>query len=201
MKSLWAPWRLAYVKGKRDGQQPEACIFCQFAAQPEADSDNFVIARSTHIYAALNRYPYTYGHIMLMPYAHLATPADMPPPALTDLMLMTNQAMAALRAVANPPAFNIGANIGAAAGASIAAHFHFHIVPRWPGDHSFMECIGGARSARYPAEYRRAAASELGRPGQPLSRLRRLAFRVGFRFAFFRGRWRQGQDFLCRRQI
>jgi len=144
MKQIWAPWRMDYIKGKRKGF--DSCVFCQFARQPEDDLAHFVVARSAHTYAVLNRYPYTYGHTMVIPYKHLASTEDLGADELADLMLMTNRTMRVLREIADPPAFNIGANIGAAAGAGIAAHFHLHIVPRWNGDHSFMECIGGART-------------------------------------------------------
>ena len=144
MNPIWAPWRIDYIRAKSQGF--DSCIFCQFAAQPANDIERHVIARSTQTFAMLNRYPYTYGHTMIIPYEHLSTPQDLSPATLADLMLMTNRAMGALREIADPPAFNIGANIGVAAGAGIAAHFHFHIVPRWDGDHSFMECIGGTRT-------------------------------------------------------
>lgn len=144
MNQIWAPWRMDYIKGK--GKGLDACVFCQAAQQPEDDLARHVIARSAHTFAMLNRYPYTYGHVMVIPYAHVPSTEDLNPETLADLTLMTNRAMGALREIADPPAFNIGANIGAAAGAGIAAHFHFHIVPRWNGDHSFLECIGGARA-------------------------------------------------------
>ena len=118
----------------------------EMVEQPENDLSQHVVARSSHTFAVLNRYPYTYGHVMIVPYAHLSSPEDMTMDALTDLMLMTNRTMAVLRHIADPPAFNIGANIGSAAGAGIAGHYHFHIVPRWPTDHSFLECIGGTRA-------------------------------------------------------
>ena len=144
MNQIWAPWRMEYIKGKREGF--DSCVFCQFAAQPDLNHEQHVISRSTHTFATLNRYPYTYGHTMVIPYTHHSSPEDLHPAALSDLMLMSNRVMGVLREIANPPAFNIGANIGAAAGAGIAAHFHFHIVPRWDGDHSFMECLGGTRT-------------------------------------------------------
>ena len=144
MNQIWAPWRMAYIKGKRDGFV--SCVFCALAAQPDLDIEQNVVARSAHTFATLNRYPYTYGHTMIIPYAHETSPEDFNAETLADLMLMTNRTMSVLREIADPPAFNIGANIGAAAGAGIAAHFHFHIVPRWGGDHSFMECLGGTRT-------------------------------------------------------
>ncbi len=144
MNQIWAPWRMDYIKGKREGFG--ACVFCQIARQPEDDLARFVISRSEHTFVMLNRYPYTYAHTMVIPFKHVASTEDLSPGALADLMLMTNRTMRVLREIADPPAFNIGANIGAAAGAGIAAHFHLHVVPRWNGDHSFMECIGGTRT-------------------------------------------------------
>lgn len=143
MNQIWTPWRMEYIRGKRENTV--SCVFCQIAEGAGSDAAQYVIARSAHTFAVLNRYPYSYGHTMVIPYAHESSLEDLPSAALADLMLMTNRVMGALREVAQPPAFNIGANIGAAAGAGIAAHFHFHIVPRWNGDHNFMQCIGGAR--------------------------------------------------------
>ena len=143
MEHLWTPWRMAYIKG--EGKPSDACVFCAKAAHPEADEAEYVIARSSHTFAALNLFPYANGHVMIVPYRHIASPEDMDTAALTDLMVMTNRTMRALRQYANPPGFNIGANIGAAAGAGIASHFHFHIVPRWDGDVNFMTSIGNTR--------------------------------------------------------
>ena len=139
MEHLWTPWRMAYIKG--ECKPVDACVFCIKAAHPEDDEAEHVIARSSHTFAALNRFPYTNGHVMVVPYKHISSQEDMDAAALTDLMVMTNRVMRVLREYANPPAFNIGA----AAGAGIAAHFHFHIVPRWDGDVNFMTSIGNTR--------------------------------------------------------
>lgn len=159
---------MEYIKGKREGF--DSCVFCQFAAQPEFDVAQHVIARSSHTFATLNRYPYTYAHTMIIPYAHDSSPEDLRTETLSDLMLLTNRTMRVLREIANPPAFNIGANIGEAAGAGIAAHFHFHVVPRWNGDHSFMECLGETRTVPDTlsniAEQMRAAWSKIYGPTQ-----------------------------------
>lgn len=166
MNQIWAPWRMEYIRGK--GKGFDSCVFCQLAAQPEGDAAQHVIARSTHTFATLNRYPYTYAHTMIIPYAHDSSLEDLCAETLSDLMLMTNRTMRVLHEIAQPPAFNIGANIGEAAGAGIAAHFHFHVVPRWNGDHSFMECLGGTRTVPDTlsniAQQMRAAWSELYRP-------------------------------------
>ena len=105
-----------------------------------------LIARSSHNFALLNRYPYTYGHVMIVPYEHVSSQEDMSTAALTDLMVTTNRTMRVIRSLANPAGFNIGANIGEAAGAGIAAHYHFHVVPRWPGDANFMVTVGGTQT-------------------------------------------------------
>ncbi len=143
MQHLWTPWRMTYIKGKN--KPPEGgCVFCDKRTSHTDDAD-FVVARSEHVYAMLNLYPYSNGHVMVVPYAHIHSQEAMSVAALTDLAVTTNRILAALRSIYNPPAFNLGANIGGAAGAGIAAHYHFHIVPRWPGDANFMTVIGDTR--------------------------------------------------------
>lgn len=137
---------MEYVGAKRGGGSQDACLFCAIGMQPAADDRDTVIARSVHSFALLNRYPYTFGHTMIVPLAHVSTPEDLPAAALNDITAMSNRVMRVLREVADPPAFNIGANIGPAAGAGIASHYHFHIVPRWPGDANFMVTVGGTQT-------------------------------------------------------
>jgi ATP adenylyltransferase len=141
MEHLYTPWRSTYVSGEK--KTVVDCIFC--AKLVGTDADEHIIARAEHVYTALNRYPYSAGHLMIIARDHVASPEDLPPAALTELMLVTNAALAALRAVYNPPAFNLGANLGMAAGAGVAEHFHLHIVPRWPGDANFMTVVGETR--------------------------------------------------------
>ncbi len=143
MEHLWTPWRMAYIKG--DKKPIEGCVFCNKAAQPEHDDSEHVIGWSSYTYATLNKFPYNNGHVMIIPYEHITSQEDMTTEALTDLMVMTNRMMRVLRDYANPSAFNLGANIGADAGAGIAAHYHFHIVPRWGGDANFMTTVGETR--------------------------------------------------------
>ena len=137
---------MEYIGDKHGGERPHSCIFCQAASLPVDDAAANLIARSTHAYAMLNRYPYTYGHTMIIPFAHVASVEALSSEAVADLMAMTTGVMRALRALADPQGFNIGANIGGAAGAGIAAHFHFHVVPRWTGDANFMLSIGGTQT-------------------------------------------------------
>ncbi|MBE2271483.1 MAG: HIT domain-containing protein [Anaerolinea sp.] len=140
MDHLWSPWRMAYIRGEK--QPVEGCIFC---ALPHTEGEQQIIARSQFVYVTLNLYPYNNGHVMIVPYAHIDTSEALSVEALTDLMLTTNKTLGALRKLYGAPAFNMGANLGRAAGAGIADHFHFHIVPRWAGDSNFMTTIGDTR--------------------------------------------------------
>jgi ATP adenylyltransferase len=141
MDHLYTPWRMAYIRGEK--KPVEGCIFCQLATTD--DDRNQIIARSEHVFVTLNIYPYNNGHLMVIPYEHVSTQEDLAAVVLTDLMMTVNRCLGVLRKAYNPPAFNLGANIGAAAGAGIAEHYHFHIVPRWPGDANFMTVVGNTR--------------------------------------------------------
>lgn len=143
MDHLWTPWRMTYIKGEK--KPVEGCVFCNKAEHPDNDDSEHVIARATYTYITLNRFPYNNGHVMIVPYDHISSQEDLTTDALTELMVMTNRIMRALREYANPPAFNIGANIGTDAGAGIASHYHFHVVPRWGGDANFMTTVGDTR--------------------------------------------------------
>ena len=148
MDHLYTPWRMNYLKSDAPKATPSGgCIFCAKAATHDLDGlrAELIVAHSQHVFVTLNLYPYNNGHLMVVPLDHVASMEAMAPDALTDLMLTTNRAMAILRKLYNPAAFNVGANIGAAAGAGIAAHFHLHIVPRWSGDSNFMSVIGDTR--------------------------------------------------------
>jgi ATP adenylyltransferase len=141
MDHLWTPWRMSYIRGEK--KPMTGCIFCN---KTTGDDDaEQIVARSEHVYVTLNRYPYNNGHLMVVPYEHVETQEALSPEALTDLMLTINRALGVLRKLYNPAAFNLGANIGTAAGAGIAEHYHFHIVPRWPGDANFMSTVAHTR--------------------------------------------------------
>jgi ATP adenylyltransferase len=141
MDHLWTPWRMSYIRGEK--KPVTGCIFCnKVTGDDEAEQ---IVARSEYVYVTLNRYPYNNGHLMVVPYEHVDTQEALTTEALTDLMLTINRSLGALRKLYNPAAFNLGANIGAAAGAGIAEHYHFHIVPRWPGDANFMSTVADTR--------------------------------------------------------
>lgn len=141
MNHLWAPWRMAYIRGEK--KPTDGCIFCQKVLGEDAAEN--VLVRSRYVYATLNLYPYNSGHLMIVPYEHVDSQEKLAADALIDMMLTTNRMLGALRTAYNPPAFNLGANLGAAAGAGITEHYHFHVVPRWPGDANFMTAVGDTR--------------------------------------------------------
>ena len=142
MQHLWAPWRMAWIrdeKGERAAQQ--GCVLCRLGAE----EDDLVVARSQYVYLMLNAYPYNFGHMMVVPFMHRPSQEDLAPEALLDLMQTSNRALKALRGLYQPQAFNVGANIGAVAGAGLPNHFHLHIVPRWQGESGFITTIGDTR--------------------------------------------------------
>lgn len=132
---------MAYITGPKD----TGCVFCQKVTATD-DRQEHVVLRGRYAYVALNRYPYNNGHLLVIPHDHVPSLEDLPTPTLTELMLLVNQGLAALRLAMQPDGFNIGVNLGKPAGAGIAAHVHIHIVPRWNGDTSFMSAIAGTRT-------------------------------------------------------
>lgn len=141
MDRLWSPWRYQYIS-KASGS--EGCIFCEKAAARQ-DRENLIVLRAEYNFVLLNLYPYTSGHLMIAPYAHVATLEDAEDLTLAEMMLLAKRAETRLRTVYRAPGFNIGMNIGECAGAGIAGHIHMHVVPRWVGDANFMSTIGETR--------------------------------------------------------
>lgn len=142
MDRLWAPWRMSFVSGEH---RSDGCLFCRVDAETERDAENLLLTRNGGALMMLNRYPYTSGHLMVAPRRHTAGFAELKPDEGADLQALLQLGVRALTAVYGPEGFNIGANLGEAAGAGIAEHLHFHIVPRWCGDTNFMSAVGGAR--------------------------------------------------------
>jgi ATP adenylyltransferase len=122
----------------------DGCIFC-IAQEKEDSAENLIVHRGERAYVILNRYPYTSGHLMVVPFDHKATLEELDPTTRAEMMELTTQCMTLLRKVYNPQAFNMGANIGEAAGAGVKEHVHIHIVPRWRGDTNFMSTLGVSR--------------------------------------------------------
>jgi ATP adenylyltransferase len=146
MERLFAPWRLSYVNTDKasDAHPKPDCIFCHKPAEtaPDSDTVNFIIRRGPTCYVILNTFPYNNGHLMVIPYRHLSSPAEMTPEECAEIMMTTAYLLPILEKVYHPGGYNIGINVGSAAGAGIAAHLHLHIVPRWNGDTNFMPVIG-----------------------------------------------------------
>lgn len=141
MDYLWSPWRYRYVSTARPD---DACIFCAAPAE-NCDAENYIVARGRLNYVILNLYPYTTGHLMVVPYAHVPTLAEAGSEALAELIEMTRDAERHLRSVYHPKGMNIGMNLGECAGAGVAGHLHVHVVPRWPADANFMTVVGETR--------------------------------------------------------
>lgn len=123
----------------------EGCVFCNAQAMKEDSPANLIVERGKLAYIILNRYPYTSGHVMVVPFDHTATLEELDPATRAEMMELTARAMTVLRKIYNPEAFNLGANIGEAAGAGVKEHFHIHIVPRWKGDTNFMSTLAETR--------------------------------------------------------
>lgn len=140
MKEIWAPWRIEYFKKTRD----KGCFLCKSFASRK-DRQNLILHRGRTCAIVMNRYPYTGGHLMVAPYRHIASLEDMTAPETAELMKLTQLGMRALKKAAGPHGFNIGINIGEAAGAGLKDHVHLHIVPRWSGDTNFVTVMADIR--------------------------------------------------------
>jgi ATP adenylyltransferase len=141
MEHLWSPWRYQYVT---TADRAPDCIFCALPAQGH-DRENLILFRARLNFVILNRFPYTSGHLMVVPFTHSATLQDLPPETLTEMILLARQAEANLRAHYQPDGLNLGLNIGKAAGAGVAGHVHLHALPRWAADANFMTTVGETR--------------------------------------------------------
>jgi len=140
MERLWTPWRMDYIMGeKQDG-----CIFCEMLKMGD-DRACHILLRGERAFIVLNRYPYNSGHLLVVPYEHAASLETLDSETLTELMLLVNKGIAALRQTTKPDGFNVGLNMGKAAGAGVDDHVHIHVVPRWVGDTNFMTTLAGTR--------------------------------------------------------
>ncbi len=137
MDALWAPWRMEYIKAEK----PEGCLFCVKQKQGN-DRHNLIPYRGTHCFIILNYYPYNNGHLMVVPYRHLADLAELSAEEQAEMMALIAHSTRALSVTLRPQGFNIGFNLGKVAGAGIDDHLHCHVVPRWQGDTNYMPVIG-----------------------------------------------------------
>lgn len=153
MDRLWTPWRFEYI---RKADQESSCVFCRIAAE-DADEDNFVLFRSPGLFVLLNLFPYTSGHLLIAARRHIASLGEASPDELREMIETARRCEAALRQEYRPDGFNMGFNLGRAAGAGVEHHLHMHVVPRWVGDSNFVSVVGETRvlPEELPATYRR----------------------------------------------
>ncbi len=140
MEKIWAPWRMEYIVAPKSG----ACVFCQ-AALAGNEGQNFVLHRGREALVMLNLYPYNNGHLIIVPTRHVAQLEGLQPGEQAELMELMGRGVRILKVAFQPDGFNLGLNLGRAAGAGIEAHLHWHIVPRWIGDANFMPVVGETR--------------------------------------------------------
>lgn len=152
MERLWAPWRAGYILGQADGGRQEesgggaGCIFCSALARgAQHHAEDLILCVAAEAFVIMNAYPYNSGHLMVVPRAHVPSPADLSAAAHDALFRLVSAATTALRAALTPDGVNVGMNLGRVAGAGIPGHCHVHLVPRWNGDNSFMPVLAETR--------------------------------------------------------
>jgi len=141
MQHLWSPWRMKYIRSNRN---TKGCVFCQ-ALKDDDDRKHLVVHRGDYAFVILNKFPYTSGHIMVVPNRHIRSFELMETETCAEVMVLIRHSIKAIDAVYQPDGYNMGANLGTTAGAGIADHIHFHLVPRWEGDTNYMTAIGETR--------------------------------------------------------
>jgi len=141
MDYLWTPWRYRYIA---DASKDEGCIFCDALAAND-DAKTHIVFRGAKNFVLLNRFPYTSGHVMVVPYTHVAELSATEPDTLADMMRIAQRVQSALEKTYHPQGYNLGMNLGRAAGAGVVGHLHLHVLPRWSGDANFMTVIGETR--------------------------------------------------------
>ena len=145
MDVLWSPWRYDYITGS-GGAKTSGCVFCDILNNSASDEEKHILHRAEFNFVILNIYPYATGHLLIVPYEHIAN-LDKASKSTTDEMMdLMKRAQTALQDVYSPDGFNIGMNLGKSAGAGVAGHFHMHVLPRWTGDVNFMTAIGQTRT-------------------------------------------------------
>jgi ATP adenylyltransferase len=141
MDYLWTPWRYAYIKS---ADQAETCVFCQKLTEND-DEKALIVHRGVHNFVILNAFPYTSGHVMIVPYEHVDQLQKLATHAATEMMALSQRLEGVLRTLYRPDGINVGMNIGKAAGAGVAGHIHMHVLPRWVADSNFMTTVGETR--------------------------------------------------------
>ena len=144
MQPIWAPWRMEYILEDKVEKSTQECVFC-LDSEPSLDRERQVLYRGSLGFIVMNRYPYSNGHLLIIPFRHVCALNELTLAEGTELFQLLSLAEEVLSATLSPQGFNIGMNLGAAAGAGIPGHLHWHIVPRWQGDTNFMPVVGELR--------------------------------------------------------
>lgn len=139
-RNLWAPWRMQYIEALSEPRE-EGCFLCQYHERPQNDESNHVLWRNDKTLVVLNRFPYSSGHLLVSPTAHVARLEDLPDDTLLELILRIRDAKRVVESALKAQGFNIGMNLGHCAGAGLPEHLHWHVVPRWGGDTNFMPVL------------------------------------------------------------
>jgi len=142
---LWAPWRIPYLRKITRQEKPGACFFCEYAAAPRKDRKNLVVLRGRSCFTVMNRFPYAGGHLLVAPFAHKADLGEFTPDEREETFAHLVRMQRVLERLMKPQGFNMGLNIGRAAGAGVPGHLHFHLLPRWNGDTNFMTTAAQVR--------------------------------------------------------
>lgn len=148
MDVIWSPWRYDYITGSGPGAVDAAtnCVFCNILNDPASDEEKFIVKRAGFNFVILNIYPYGTGHLMIVPYEHVADLDKADKKATDEMMDLMKRAQTALAEIYGPQGFNMGLNLGKAAGAGVAGHYHMHVLPRWIGDVNFLTSLGETRT-------------------------------------------------------
>ena len=137
LPAIWAPWREAFILGKKE----KGCIFCR-RFRRKNDKTDLILYRGEKSFVIMNLYPYTSGHLMIVPNRHIPLLSDLTPEESAEMMGLAVRAVKGMKKALHPEGFNLGMNLGRAAGAGVAGHLHLHLVPRWAGDANFMPVVG-----------------------------------------------------------
>jgi ATP adenylyltransferase len=151
---LWNGWRSSYVRGYNQGAVPpgDGSVFTRILNSGISDEEAHIVFRGQRVFAILNAFPYASGHLLVLPYREVANLEDLTTEESTELWSAVTNAVAALKRSHNPAALNVGINLGASAGGSIAQHLHVHVVPRWEGDANFMTSVANTRTLPEPLD-------------------------------------------------
>ncbi len=148
MEILWTPWRSKYIetfKDEQKGEKKKGCFLCEAIERISEDKDRLIVTRKKHCFVILNKFPYNNGHILIAPYKHIGELKDLTSEELIELTFTLSESIEVLKQVYCPSGFNAGINLGRSAGAGVPEHLHFHVVPRWDGDTSFMATLSDVK--------------------------------------------------------